>query len=271
MYSQDDLRNANGSKSIYPIIYHNEEWKRIEFDDIKPIYWISNYGRVFSENTNCIMEPKITNSGYLSIGLRILDETKKFYLIHRLVLIMFNPIIGFEKLSANHINGNKFDNRIWNLEWVTIKENIHHAFDTGLRKTGGDLSFAIFTDNQIHDVCRCMQEGKSSYQIANEVFGSDLTRQLMHLFTTIYNKINWVRISDQYNISNFPRNNTFSDPQVKTICKLLSENPNISYKEILRILQIQYNSSKEYEKYSDSIRGIKKGKFYKHISSQYNI
>ena len=63
-YTQEELRNADGSKSIHPIIYHNEEWRKILYDNIKPIYWVSNYGRIFSENTNHVMEVKLNNCGY---------------------------------------------------------------------------------------------------------------------------------------------------------------------------------------------------------------
>jgi hypothetical protein len=41
----------------------------------------------------------------------------------------------YDKLTVNHINGNPMDNRIENLEWCTLRENIQHAFATGLQKS----------------------------------------------------------------------------------------------------------------------------------------
>lgn len=73
----------------------------------------------------------INNSGYSCIKLNGVGKPKH-YLVHRLVLDNFNscPIID---LQGNHKNGNKMDNTLQNLEWVTCQENQRHALDTGLK------------------------------------------------------------------------------------------------------------------------------------------
>jgi hypothetical protein len=105
----------------------DEAWKMIpSYED----YMISNLGRVSSKKGNAIahtlMSPTNMN-GYKRIKLSKFGKSKT-YLVHRLVLIAF---IGIDetKSFANHKNGNRSDNRLDNLEWVTAKENVKHGFD----------------------------------------------------------------------------------------------------------------------------------------------
>ena len=104
-----------------------EIWVNIpEYDD----YQISNLGRVrsYKKNKITILHSWIANTGYMTVCL----DNKK-YSIHRLVA---NAFIKKEKDKncVNHIDGNKLNNSIDNLEWVTYKENTQHAYKTGLMK-----------------------------------------------------------------------------------------------------------------------------------------
>lgn len=109
------------------------------------IYQISNLGRVRSLDRVSIdkngieysikgsMRKVSKSKGYSMIGLSK-DNKQKMYLVHRLVAEAFlgNP----ENLPiVNHIDGNKSNSHIENLEWVSNSDNINHAISTGLRKT----------------------------------------------------------------------------------------------------------------------------------------
>lgn len=104
-----------------------EEWKDLlEHNN----YEISNYGNIKNKTTRHILKPQIKSGGYAYIGLRI-DGTKKHYSLHRLVVKYF---VSGEKeyFEVNHIDGNKLNNRFDNLEWISHKENMKHAHDSGL-------------------------------------------------------------------------------------------------------------------------------------------
>lgn len=108
-----------------------EIWKDIE--NFEGLYQVSNYGRVKSLYRNIIRKPQKHLNGYLFLMLH--KENKSYYLnIHRAVAISF---LGYEKgKEVNHIDGNKENNCVENLEWVTKSENQRHAVQAGLRKTG---------------------------------------------------------------------------------------------------------------------------------------
>lgn len=113
-----------------------EIWKDIK--GYEGYYQISNFGNVKSlgiKNKNQykserIKKPMISNKGYYYVDL-YLHEEKERMSIHRLVAEAFipNPL---NKPCVNHIDGNKKNNHINNLEWVTYKENTQHAWKNHL-------------------------------------------------------------------------------------------------------------------------------------------
>ena len=108
-----------------------EIWKDIK--GFKGKYKVSNRGRVARiTKTNSLrcLKGELNNKGYLRVGLAK-NHKLYFFRVHRLVGIAFipNPL---NKPQINHKDGNKLNNCVDNLEWVTNEENYEHAIKHNL-------------------------------------------------------------------------------------------------------------------------------------------
>lgn len=104
-----------------------ELWRKVrDYEN----YEISTHGRVMNTWRNKILAPNKNTWGYLGVSLYKNGIEKRFQ-IHRLVAQAFleNPL---EKNEVNHIDGDKTNNCITNLEWVTRSENMKHAHQNNL-------------------------------------------------------------------------------------------------------------------------------------------
>lgn len=122
--------------------------------DYEGQYQVSNFFRVrsFRRSKVKIIKPDIVHTGYLRVLLYKDGKTKSYY-VHVLVARAFVPNPD-DKPFVNHIDGNKFNNYPENLEWVTPSENIAHAFELGLRKSGCEHFRAKLTAEQVREIRR---------------------------------------------------------------------------------------------------------------------
>ncbi|WP_052253431.1 NUMOD4 domain-containing protein [Staphylococcus shinii] len=123
---------------------NNETWKDIEgYEDL---YTISDHGQIKRKSRELLidgvtrrLDEKVLKNfkgtlGYMHVNLYKNGKPKQFK-IHRLMMTAFvdKPI---DKNIINHIDGDKSNNLLKNLEWCSHKENSIHAYNTGLAKGG---------------------------------------------------------------------------------------------------------------------------------------
>lgn len=156
-----------------------EIWKDIKGYEGR--YQVSNTGKVKSltrewvfGNTNSVQRKEETivtqyvNKYKYCCVLLSTNSKKKSIKVHRLVAIAFIPNPE-NKPQVNHKDGDKQNNNDWNLEWNTAKENVKHAYDTGLKNgsAGVKNGRVKLTEKDVIEIRR-LSSTMSGYAIAKK-------------------------------------------------------------------------------------------------------
>lgn len=187
-----------------------------EFVNIKgfPGYTISRSGVVIGVK-GAPLTHFLNVDGYPVVYMRF--NKKNFCRrVHRLLAETFLPN-PHNLPVVNHIDGNKENFSLDNLEWVTVKENDRHARDV-LKVVCGNR---VVNEPIVVDICQMMQAGFSNQQIM----------EAMDISISIISKIrtgkSWVNISKDFNLR--PRVGRLLISQVKEICERLNSGESVEY------------------------------------------
>lgn len=102
------------------------------------IYLISRDGLIYSRRSKRILKVSENWLGYKRVYLTFFNGGGRWFKVHRLVALQFIP--NPDGLTdVNHINHDKGDNRVENLEWLSHSDNIRHSYRDGRRKDGAGL------------------------------------------------------------------------------------------------------------------------------------
>ena len=142
-----------------------EEWKTIK--GYEGLYKVSNEGRIKTEY-GLIFKPSIHSGGYNYVCLTK-DKVEKNITLHREVAKAFIPN-PFNKKYVNHIDGNKLNNHVNNLEWCTASENMKHAYANKLQESliGIDHPLSKLTEEQVREIKVKLKNKQSMASIARE-------------------------------------------------------------------------------------------------------
>lgn len=222
-FTQEQMRTAQGLVYIQPMTFYDEVFLKVSdfIPEIRDIYYVSNYGRVCSTSFNTLKILAYNfhqDTGYVCVSLRTNSGKEKGMLVHRLVMRCFNPIPNHEDMAVNHIDGNKHNNHISNLEWVTDSENMIHCYRNNLEINGEDHPWATITEAQAHQICQLMEQGLPNRIISEKVFGD---RDHIGIMQSIRGKHSWVNVSRNYNIDvPNPGKRIFTDDQLRQMLEL---------------------------------------------------
>lgn len=143
-------------------------------------FLISSFGNLKSAGSGKILSQCESKSGYMLHATKIGGRNGKAvcFKIHRLVAEAFLSVPSdelkvaagytfYKKVSVNHKDGIKTNNKTENLEWCSYSENTRHAYDTGLIdiKTGSDHPLSKLSESDVEDI-------KNSYIKGSRTFGS---------------------------------------------------------------------------------------------------
>ena len=117
-----------------------------------PGYEVSSEGRIRNKKTGRILHQYEGTAGYLQLSLRV-DNAQTNVRSHRLIADSFFDG-DHEGKDVNHIDGNKKNNFIGNLEFCTRQENIRHAFDVGLKEGSRKVQIRVIETGEVYESIR---------------------------------------------------------------------------------------------------------------------
>lgn len=139
--------------------------------NIKDLYTINDNGEIFSDISGKMKTRNKGNTEYQIINFMTQEGKKKTYRVHRLVMMAFKPIEDMDNLEVNHMDGDKKNNALSNLEWCSASENQKHAFRIDLQRArkGEKSNFSKLTQADIEKIFELRKLGWLQKDIADQI------------------------------------------------------------------------------------------------------
>lgn len=161
----DPLNNcAWNLKAVPQILDPLIEWKPVV--GYEEHYEVSNKGDIRNKHNGRLLVPKLDRYGYLHLGLRY-KKPRKWLTVHRAVAEAFIPNPE-NKATADHINGNKLDNRPENLRWASNSENFHNPVTFGFFKSRAFRDLKKDQQAHLNKAVICLTDPPVFYEAVHE-------------------------------------------------------------------------------------------------------
>ena len=190
-----------------------EEWKRLIYNnkDYGNLYLVSNFGRIKNAKTNYIRKACCSEKNPYPYITFVINEKIITIKIHRAVAENFIP--NPDNLpQVNHIDGNKRNNCVNNLEWVTAKQNVIHAVINDLYKNGESSELSKLNKEQVEYI-------KENCILYNKEFGCTALAEKFNVDVSTISKIihdvSWKKYDYDYELIQ----NTINVQQKGRVCK----------------------------------------------------
>lgn len=162
--------------------------------EVKDRYFINEKGELFTDFGETQLKDCI-KAGYIKNGLILKNGKSKHFFRHRLVMSCFKPRVDADQFQVNHIDGDKTNNSLDNLEWCTNQENRIHAVKFGLAASlkGEDNPASKLLETQVIDIIHDLLNNVPYSEIMKKYGCSKST------ISAIKNKRNWVYLTKDIN------------------------------------------------------------------------
>ena len=205
-----------------------EDTKYITYPEVVPnMYTINTKGEIFNRYGKLMSVHSSWGDDYLAVTLQTVNRGSVPFLLHRLVAYQFcNPPANFKNMIVNHIDGNKHNDSISNLEWITVAANNQHAVHFLKDKNSFVRNgYPIVNETFVRYLCEQFEAGKSNTEIMH---GLKLTIDNANhtLFRDIRGGYTWTHITSQYNFARSSKKHAYTPEQKETIRQYILQGMN---------------------------------------------
>jgi hypothetical protein len=249
-------------------------------------YAIDENGNIFDYALSRYITQRISKNGYKCVQLASTSNTVRTYLVHTLVMDAFCICKKVGDDVIRHIDGNKLNNNIYNLKYISseanqkemsakytkmlnIDKNTVVDVQDGNYKNTETKGNALLTDEQIHEACHLMSRGMNYKQIL-WTMGLPDTQNLRGVLSRIKSHKAYTEISSQYNLPEVKSRAEaikLDNATVENICNMIARGA--SDDQICYMYRFHPFNRKMYDKFKKIVNNIRMKKTYVNISDKY--